>query len=118
MTRYDATQADCLVFTFKEGLLSPMAHDLKIRVTSFTIEIDASRAVKATFDTTSLRVVCARRDGVDEAGLLGDADRRKIEANIVNDVLQARRHPEVLFESTAIQARDGGFRIEGRLTLH
>jgi polyisoprenoid-binding protein YceI len=119
MTRYDANQADCHVFTFKEGLLSPIAHDLKIRVTSFAIEVDeAGRSVKATFDATSLRVVCAQKDGIDEAGLLGDADRRKIESNILNDVLHAGRHPEARFESTRVEERDGGYRVEGRLTLH
>jgi len=30
MPRYDQTQAECLVFTFKEGLLSKIAHDLKV----------------------------------------------------------------------------------------
>ena len=35
MPHYDATTAECLVLTYKEGLLSAVAHDLEIRVARF-----------------------------------------------------------------------------------
>jgi len=36
----DASTAECLVFTEKEGLLSGVAHDLKLRVERFRLRID------------------------------------------------------------------------------
>ena len=32
MPKYDENQAECLIYTFKDGLLSKVAHDLKIKV--------------------------------------------------------------------------------------
>ena len=46
--------SEAFVFTFKDGLLSPLAHDLKLRVTK--LEIGEKRA---TFDASSLRVESA-----------------------------------------------------------
>ena len=53
MARYDASNAKVQVFTFKDGLLSAMAHDLKLEVTRF--ELDSEGV--STFDAGSLRVV-------------------------------------------------------------
>ena len=55
MPRYDASSAKVLVFTFKEGLLSAAAHDLKLEVTKFTVDVEGT-SVRAEFDATSLRV--------------------------------------------------------------
>lgn len=119
MLRIDAGSAEGLVFTYKEGLLSPIAHDLKIRVRRFTLDIDpASRTIDARFDARSLEVVCARQDGRDHPGALSDADKRKIEATIVDDVLAVARYPEVRFESTSVEPEGDGYRVQGRLTLH
>jgi len=35
--RVDASSAECLVLTEEEGLLSAVAHDLKMRVTQFEL---------------------------------------------------------------------------------
>ena len=43
------------VFTFKEGLLSRLAHDLRLSVTHYDIELRAGR-VRARFDVASARV--------------------------------------------------------------
>ena len=119
MPRIDAGSAECLIFTYKEGLLSPIAHDLKIRVSRFTVDIDpASRAVEARFDARSLEVVCAQQDGHDRPGALSDADKRKIEATLAADVLEAARHPEVRFVSTSVEPEGEGYRVQGQLTLH
>ena len=64
MPTYGPRDAEVLVFTFKHGLLSAMAHDLKLRATSFEVEVDEEhRRVRAKFDPASLRVVSAMRDG-------------------------------------------------------
>jgi polyisoprenoid-binding protein YceI len=120
MTTYNADSAECLVFTFKEGLLSPMAHDLKVMVTSFRIDVDdATRAVNATFDTSSLKVVNPMKDGKDNPQALSDADKQKIAGQIREDVLHASKFPEAIFRSSSVSQRaDGGYDIQGELTLH
>lgn len=119
MSRHDQTSADCFVFTFKDGLLSPIAHDLKLRVARFSIDIDdESHAIEATFDTTSLEVACARKDGRDDAGTIGSGDKRKIEGNIQKDVLSPRRGKEARFVSSSVEADGDGFRVSGELTLN
>lgn len=118
--RFHQDNADVLVFTFKEGLLSAIAHDLKIRVTRFSIRVDeATNAIDATFDPASLRVVTAMKDGAEAPGALGDSDRRKIEEHIVDDVLQVKKFPEIRFVSTSVEEDPGtGYRVRGKLTLH
>lgn len=117
--RFTQDSADVLVFTFKEGLLSAVAHDLKIRVTRFTIDVDpATNAITATFDPASLEVVSAMKNGQEAPGALGDSDRRKIEENIRSDVLHVKKHPEVRFSSTSVEEDGSGYRVRGQLTLH
>ena len=118
MLDVDQSSAECLIFTYKEGLLSPIAHDLLIRVTRFDVKIDEEgRRVQARFDPSSLRVVSALEGG-SPADRLSDADKRKIEQNIVDEVLDARAYPEILFTSTSVTPEDSGFHVEGSLTLH
>ncbi|GAB4525725.1 MAG: hypothetical protein Tsb0020_43670 [Haliangiales bacterium] len=120
MATYDAATAECFVFTFKEGLLSKIAHDLKIRVARFQVDVDDARSsVTVELDAGSLEVVCAMRDGVEDMGALSGADRDKIGGQIQSDVLHSRQHPKIRFVSSSVQARDdGGFDVAGDLTLH
>src|SRR5215471_2811778 len=119
MPTYDAQNAQCLVFTFKEGMLSALAHDLKIQVTHMTIDVDEkARTIDARFDAKSLRVVTVMKKGVEAPGELGPDHFKKIEGQIVEDVLESNRYPEIRFRSTSVVERDGGFQVEGLLTLH
>ncbi|RME04759.1 MAG: YceI family protein [Deltaproteobacteria bacterium] len=120
MPRFDARNAECFVFTYKEGLLSPLAHDLKIRVTRFEIEVaaDLSR-IEAFFDPNSLRVVCAMRNDIEAPDLLRAKDIREIEENITRKVLETSRYREIRFTATAIEPlADGAWRVAGDLSLH
>jgi hypothetical protein len=110
--------AECLVFTYKAGLLAGVAHDLKLRAERFEIAID-DEGIRAQFDAASLRVVCAQAGGKDDLRALSDRDRREIEATIARDVLDARRHPFVVFRSGPIPPGaepgiDGSLTIRGR----
>lgn len=119
MASYDPGRAECFVYTFKEGVLSALAHDLKVRVTAFGVEIDEqTHAIDARFDARSLRVVCAMQRGVEAPRSLKDSHKREIEGNIVGDVLDARRHPEIRFRSSSVTPEGEGFRIAGTLSLH
>ena len=119
MVRFDAASAECVVFTYKEGLLSAVAHDLKIRVTKFTIDVDeATRVVTAWFDAASLRVVCAMANGRESPDSLTTANKREIEGNIVRDVLDAHSYPEIRFVSTRVEERNATYSVKGKLALH
>ncbi|MEB2286352.1 MAG: YceI family protein [Myxococcales bacterium] len=117
--RFDAATADCRVCTYKEGLLSAVAHDLEIAVTAFAIEVDEDAwRVEARFDPTSLRVVGAARSGVVDPAVLSESDKRTIEGHIAADVLDAARYPEIRFVSRQATARGDELAIAGTLTLH
>jgi polyisoprenoid-binding protein YceI len=117
--RFDPSTADVFVFTFKEGLLSPVAHDLKLAVTRFHIDVsDDTQSLESSFDAASLRVVSAMRDGRENPGALSERDRRTIEGNIVDDVLDAKRFPEIRFASGSIARRGERALIAGTLTMH
>jgi len=115
MATFDQSNAQCRVFTFKEGLLSAVAHDLEIDVSRFSVEIsDDDGSVTASFDATSLKVVEAMVDGRRSPGKIGARDKKKIEGNIVDTVLSAKKHPQVRFESTDVSA----VTVVGTLTLN
>lgn len=119
MTTYDATQAHIRVFTFKEGMLSALAHDLKIEVTRAVVEVDAAaKTVTAEIAADSLRVVTVMKKGQEARDELGPDHFKKIEKAIVDDVLHASKHPKIRFTSTAVREQDGGLAIEGNLELH
>jgi polyisoprenoid-binding protein YceI len=120
MARYTQDDAEALVFTFKDGLLSKVAHDLKLRVTRFSVELDlAASSVSAELDPASLVVVNAVRDGADDPHGLSDADKQKIATQLRQEVLETDRHGLVRFQSSQVERRsDGGYAIAGELTLH
>jgi len=119
MAKFDGSTAQCLVYSFKDGLLSKIAHDLKHRATRFSIQVDDQfSAVQASIDAASLQVECVMKEGVETANGISDSDKRKIEAQIVDDVLEAKQHPTIDFRSTSIQPVPEGYRIEGVVRMH
>lgn len=119
MPRCTQEDAECRVFTFKEGLLSAVAHDLEIGVGRFHLEWDDARTrVEGRWEAESLRVMHAQKGGVPSPGALSDRDRKKIESNIQDEVLETRRFPEVRFTSSAIEAKGEGWVVRGTLELH
>jgi hypothetical protein len=119
MIQYDESTAQCVVYSFKEGLLSKLAHDLKHRVTRFSLRVDEeTRAIEAEIDARSLRVECVMNEGVESTGGLSDDDKKKIEVQIVEDVLNARRHPMIKFKSTSVLPREDALEIHGILEIN
>ncbi|MBK7539077.1 MAG: YceI family protein [Myxococcales bacterium] len=128
MPTLDASLAECRIFTFKEGMLSAVAHDLELDVTRFTIQIEGQidgqakgqAKVSARFETGSLRVLHAMRDG-QATSQLSAGDRAKIEKTMADEVLEVRRYPDVRFDATATAAGEGegeGFALAGELVVH
>ena len=119
MARYDAYNSECLLFSFKDGLLARLAHDLKLQVERFSIEVDdTTHVIKATFDPSSIQVVCAQLDGRDDPSTLSKGDKKKIYDNVTKDVLRTRKHPEIRFDSTQVVSRGEGFAVEGTLQMY
>lgn len=113
MASHDATTGQVVVFTYKEGLFSALAHDLKIEVTRFTIEASEEGAITGEIDAGSLRVVSAMKEGVEAPDLLDVSKHRaEIEKNLA-EVLATARFARITFEGRA-----EGDAIVGRLTLH
>ncbi len=112
---FDATTAECLVFTRKAGLLAAVGHDLKLRVERFEVAID-DQGIRARFDAASFRVVCAQVDGKDAPGALSQRDRGEIEKTIAREVLEARKHAAIEFRSGPV-AVSADPEIEGVLSI-
>jgi polyisoprenoid-binding protein YceI len=109
-------QARVYVFTFKQGLLARLAHDLRLSVTRFELRFDHDR-VSAKFDATSLSVDgVAHGERIDRAAL-SDDDKIKIEATVRNEILHASRHPHVEVTGS-IRRRDGSVALDAELHLH
>lgn len=119
MPTLDPTIASCSIFTFKEGLLSAVAHDLELRVARFEGEFsDDFSSLQLKFDAMSIRVEHAVVDGRPSPSTLSPRDRAKIEGNITKDVIDTRRHGEIRFDSEEIERVDSGWTIRGRLHLN
>lgn len=119
MARFDAYNSECLLFSFKDGLLARLAHDLKLQVERFSIEVDdTTHQITATFDPSSIQVVCARIGGRDDPSTLSRGDKKKIYDNVTKDVLRTRKHPEIRFDSTNVVERGEGFTVEGTLQMY
>lgn len=118
MKRFDQSSAKCRIFTYKEGLLSPLAHDLSINVGSFVVELDDDNMINAVFDADSLRVESAIVEGAERPDLLSDADRKEIDKSILKDVLHADTYRKISFNSLSVRKEDSTHRVEGTLSLH
>jgi YceI-like domain len=113
MARFGPDTATCEVFTFREGVLAAVGHDLKLRAERFEIEADG-HSVHARFDAASLRVVAAMRGGREDPESLSERDRREIERSCAGEVLEAHRFPEITFTSNEMR-HDA---VQGTLVLH
>ncbi len=107
----------CDLFTHRDGVLASVGHDLRLRATRSTVTLDlAAGTVDALIDAASITVVCAREGDRDAPGALSEADRRKIDGALRDDVLRVQRHPTVRVRARF--ARDGDrVTLDGALTI-
>lgn len=115
--RHDQSTAQCFVFTFKEGLLSRVGHDLKLRCERFEVQVEPDR-VSATFDPAAFVVVAALKDGRENPGALSAKDQRQILDNMRREVLHPDRYPTIRFTSSRVTAEPRALKVEGELELH
>jgi polyisoprenoid-binding protein YceI len=108
----DTGKSFMTVRVYKAGFLSALGHDHEIAapIAHGTLDIGARRA-EVYADARALRVRDPKVSG---------EDRAKIQSTMLGpEVLDAERHPEIAFRSTAAEAMgSGSWRINGNLTLH
>lgn len=103
------------VFTFKEGLLSPLAHDLALRLGRFTLGVTGG-VVNGRFELASLEVEGAVKRGRVAEGTLSANDRATIERTL-REILHVAREPAATFTGSVAGHRAGSTRVSGELTL-
>jgi hypothetical protein len=101
-------------YTFKEGLLSKLAHDLRFTLTRFSISVRGTE-VQARFTLGSLRVDGVVRGGKLERDVLSQSDREKIQETM-RDVLHVHEHTEARLSARLLNAAPP-FVLDGQLTL-
>ncbi len=112
------------VYTFKEGLLSKLAHDLLIDVKDFKVNLNVPEAgftsgnLDVELQANSLKVICAMKKGERRPDTLKEKDIADIEKDMAGKVLHPDKYPTVNFCSKQIQEKEGGYRVNGELTLH
>ncbi|MFT3921420.1 MAG: YceI family protein [Myxococcales bacterium] len=103
------------VYTFKDGLLSKLAHDLSLNLLRFEIALEGDE-VRGVFEASSLEVMGAVRDGAVVPGSLSAGDKAKIQASMRDDILKTARYPQVRWSGRA--SRHGAeVRLDGTLEL-
>lgn len=112
MPRYLLDRVEITVLTFKEGVLSAMGHDLKLRATRGWLSVEGD-AVEAEVQADGLQVVCAMKDGREQPDALPGFAAPEIVKNLQKDVLETRRHPTIRFQGSATASE-----VRGTLTLH
>ncbi|MFO7564091.1 MAG: YceI family protein [Enhygromyxa sp.] len=111
------------VFTFKEGLLSRVAHDLRLHVEPRGVRVTRSGdEVRAEIDPRCLVVDGAMRDARVDANALGERDRKKIVETIRREILGVDAHPLIRFLGHVTGGRvteqdEGALEVRGELEL-
>jgi hypothetical protein len=116
---FTEANSECFVYVYREGLLSAVGHDLKLRVTNFTIDIvDHPLAVRGKFRADSLRVAGAMKNGSLHEEEPPAHDKQQIATTILRDVLVAHLYPDITFHSTGVTQEDDTYQVNGWLELH
>ena len=108
----DTAQSVMTVRVYKAGLLSALGHNHEI----------AAPIAGGTVDTTARQIELhthARALQVRDPGV-SDKDRTEIQSTMLGpEVLDAERHPEIVFRATAAEPLSAGsWKVQGNLTLH
>jgi YceI-like protein len=109
VTKLGPENGTLTVRTGKGGAAAKAGHNLVIEVQRWQASLTAD-AVELTADARSLRVV----SGSGGISPLGEEERSGIAQTIDEEVLQGGN---IVYRSTAVTAREGGYDVEGELDL-
>ncbi len=104
------------VFTFKEGLLSPLAHDLRLDLKRFEVELDGER-VKGRFWPATLTVDGVMKGNQLDPDGLKDSHKREIKDNITGKILKTADHPLITFNGRRQAVGLEAWKVEGELEI-
>ena len=104
--------------SYKDGMGAKLAHDLVLRATrwSGTLNVDGDPSgcsAEVTVDPRGIEIVEAR-GGVKS---LSDKDRRDIDKNINDKVLETNKHSELKFETTSVSGSEPNLKAAGNMTI-
>lgn len=115
----DAKQSRFTVQAFAGGLLSAFGHNPVFAIREFAGQVEFD---PQTLDTASL-VVNVKADSLEVIGDISAKDRRDMESQMREEVLETAKYPEIVFQSTDValnKIMEGHYhaRINGDLSLH
>jgi hypothetical protein len=104
--------------TYREGLAAQVGHDLVLEIADWSATVtppgaEGGPAIEARMDLSSLRVL----EGTGGVKPLTDKDRGDIVGN-ARKSLDAERHPQAVYRSTAFTPSADGGTFDGTLNLH
>jgi len=103
------------VFTFKEGLLSAMAHDLQLNLEKFDITLEGEN-LRAEFPLQTLTLVGPVEDGQVQPDKYDAGKRADVHKAMNEEILHTDRHPTARFSGRATPKGEG-YSVSGELEL-
>ncbi len=103
------------IFTFKRGLLSRVAHDLRLSLARWELLWEGP-GFELELDPRSLAVDGVMKRGQLNARTLSPEDCRQVLINTHERVLQTRRFPRIRYQGEA-QLRGAALEVSGQLEL-
>lgn len=108
-------RAELKIFTFKEGMLARMAHDLRLSLPDWEATLVDGR-IDATFRVASIAIDGVAHGPSVELDTLSASDRRKILSAVDTEILHIKQFPTVRYEGPVHVGADG-ILVDGKLTL-
>lgn len=107
------------VRTFASGMLSAFGHSPTFAIRQYSGEIQFN---PVTMEATSLRMAI-KAASLEVADNISDKDRRDIESEMRERVLEIGKYPEIVYECSRVVAKEPGddrytLTLSGNLTLH
>ena len=99
-----------------EGKAAKMGHALTIGLSDWAAEVTLEQGAPTSVTLRAGLASFEVQRGEGGVKPLSDKDKRTIRDSALNS-LSADKHPDVTFASTAVQPRDGGWSIDGQLTV-
>ncbi|MBI2570790.1 MAG: YceI family protein [Candidatus Schekmanbacteria bacterium] len=109
------TNGTIKAFTYKAGLLSAVAHDLRLSLRRFEVRVEGD-SLSARFWPSSFEVDGAIENGELAVDRLGEKDRRDIYSNLTAKVLLVESHPEIRYRGR-IEESPAEVRLRGQLEM-
>ena len=99
-----------------EGKAAKMGHALTIGLSDWAAEVTLEQGAPTSVTLRAGLASFEVQRGEGGVKPLSDKDKRTIRDSAL-DSLSADKHPDVTFASTAVQPRDGGWSVDGQLTV-